>query len=130
MLRKVALPMIIYRLFPSDERLQKATSPLLTEEDEELTHQIGVVYRRVRLDSDLPRKATAEELADFDSPTLVFAAENDIFFPGEAVLERAKEIVPNPVVAELLRGCHHIPSREAFVSINEKTQRLLREYDL
>ena len=130
MLIEVALPMLVYRLSPNSNRLRKSTSPLLTEEDEDLTRQIGAVYRRVKLDSDLPRKATAEELEDFGSPALVFAAENDIFFPGEAALERAKEVIPNLVSAELLRGCRHIPSGEAFALINEKTERFLRECGL
>ena len=130
MLREVALPMILYRISPNDERLRKSTSPLLTEEDEDLMRQIGAVYRHVKLDSDLPRKATTEELEDFHSPTLVFASENDIFFPGEAVLQRAREIISNLVSAELLRDCRHIPSCEAFVLVNEKTEGFLREYGL
>jgi len=130
MLIEVALPMIRYRLSPSSEQLRKAASPLLTEEDEDLTQQIGAVYRHVKLDSDLPRKATSEELRDFGSPTLVFAAENDIFFPGETVLECAKVIIPNLVYAELLKDCRHIPSREAFALINKKTGRFLREHGL
>ncbi len=130
MLVEVVLPMIMYRLSPSGDRLRKSTSPLLTEEDEDLTRQIGAVYRWVKLDSDLPCKATAGELEDFDSPTLVFAAENDIFFPGEAVLKRAKEIIPNLVSAELLKGCRHIPSGKAFTLINEKTGQFLREHGL
>lgn len=130
MLLQVALPMILYRLSPSEERLHSATSPLLTEEDEDLERQIGAVYRHVKLDSDLPRKATAEELKDFHSPTLVFAGENDIFFPGEAVLERAKEVVPNLISAELLENCRHIPSREVFALINRKTREFLQEQGL
>lgn len=130
LLREVALPMILYRLSPSSERLHKATSPLLTEEDEDLERQIGTVYRHVKLDSDLPRKATAEELRDFGSPTLVFAADDDIFFPGGPVLERAKEVIPNLVSAELLRRCRHIPSHEAFALVNERTGRFLPEHGL
>ncbi len=77
-----------------------------------------------------PRKATTEELEDFGSPTLVFAAENDIFFPGEAVIERAKEVIPNLVSTELLENCRHIPSGEAFALINEKARQFLQEYGL
>ncbi|MBA2345665.1 MAG: alpha/beta fold hydrolase [Rubrobacter sp.] len=130
MLREVALPMIVYWISPNDERLRKSTSPLLTGEDEDLMRQIGAVYRHVKLDSDLPRKATAEELQDFHSPTLVFASENDIFFPGEAVLKRAREIIPNLVSAELLRDCRHIPPREAFMRINDAIEQFLRDHGL
>jgi len=50
MLVEVALPMVMYRLSPSSNRLRKSTSPVLTEEDEDLTRQIGAVYRRVKLE--------------------------------------------------------------------------------
>jgi pimeloyl-ACP methyl ester carboxylesterase len=120
MLVEVVLPMIAYRLSPNDERLRRAVRPLLSEEDDLLARQVGAVYRHVKLDSDLPRAATKEELSHFDAQTMVFAAEDDIFFPGEAIIQRAREIVPNLVSAELLRGSRHIPSGKGFVRINER----------
>lgn len=127
MLAQVVLPMVMYRLSPNNERLRQAARPLLSEEDEFLARQLGAVYRRVKLDSDLPRAATEAELSRFDAPTTVFAADNDIFFPGEAVIQRARRVVPNLVSAELLEGCRHIPSGEAFAHINEKIERFLGE---
>lgn len=128
MLREVVLPMVLYRASPNGARLQRATKPLLSEEDELLERQIGAVYRRVRLDSDLPRAATKDELARFDAPTMVFAAEDDVFFPGEPVIERAREIIPNLVHAGLLRASRHIPSSEDFARINEEAERFLAEH--
>lgn len=125
MLKEVVLPMAMYRISPSDERLHRAASPLLTEDDEFLERQVGAVYRHVKLDSDLPRAATKEELSQFDAPTMVFAAEDDIFFPGEAVVDRARKIVPNLVSAEILEGCRHVPSREGFARINGEIERFL-----
>lgn len=120
MLKEVALPMVRYRVSPSRERLSRAVQPLLTEPDEELSRQIGAMYRAVRLDRRLPRLATEQELRGFHSPVLVFSSEHDLFFPGEEVVKRAKEIVPNLATAECLRGCRHVPSAEAFVYINAK----------
>ncbi|MGI8540547.1 MAG: alpha/beta fold hydrolase [Rubrobacteraceae bacterium] len=119
MLKEVVLPMVAYRLSPNDDRLHRAVRPLLTEDDESLERQIGAVYRHVKLDSDLPRAATKEELSRFDAPTMVFAAEDDIFFPGEAVVARAREIIPNLASAEILEGSRHVPSKEGFARINE-----------
>jgi pimeloyl-ACP methyl ester carboxylesterase len=127
MLVEVVLPMAKYRLSPNEERLRRASRPLLTEEDEFLARQVGAVYRHVKLDSDLPRAATKEELSRFHSPTMVFAAEDDIFFPGEGVIKRAREIIPNLVFAEILEGSLHIPSRSAFAHINEEIEDFLGE---
>jgi pimeloyl-ACP methyl ester carboxylesterase len=128
-LLKVALPMFIYRLRPSTERLLRAAKPILTEPEEPAVRQLGAVYRNVRLDAGLPRKATGEELRAFEKPVGVFASEDDVFFPARPVLARAKEIFPNLVRAECLEGCRHVPSRSAFGRVNERILALLANSD-
>lgn len=120
MLLEVAVPMLIYRLRPTDEHLLYAAKPLMTEPEELAVRQLGAIYRDVRLDTDLPRTATAEELERFAGSVAVFASENDVFFPARLVLARARRIFPNLTHAELLKGCRHIPSRMAFERINER----------
>jgi hypothetical protein len=51
-----------------------------------------------------------------------------VFFPGDAVVNRAREIVPNLVAAECLRGCRHIPTKAALGHINEETLGILERY--
>jgi pimeloyl-ACP methyl ester carboxylesterase len=124
MLRKTALPMLVYRARPNRERLLRAARPLLTDLEEPYVRQLGLVYRHVKLDRELPRAATREELAGYGAPTLLFAAEDDLFFPAEKVIPRATEIIPN-LETEALPGSHHVPSREAFAHINERTTAFL-----
>ena len=127
MLTEVMVPMVLYRLRPTHERALRAARPLLTEPDGRLAQELGAVYRHVRLDADLPRKATGEELEGFEGPVAVFAAEDDPFFPGETVLTRAREIFPNLTHAECLEGCRHVPSRVGFGRVNEAILALLRD---
>lgn len=117
MLARVVLPMLLYRLRPTDERLLRAAAPLLTEPDSLAVRQLGAVYHHVKLDAGLPRMATPEELAGFDEPVAVFASEDDLFFPAPAVLARAREIFPNLDHSECLGGCRHVPSRAALGSV-------------
>jgi pimeloyl-ACP methyl ester carboxylesterase len=124
MLRDAALPMLVYRVRPSRERLLRAARPLLTEPEEPYVRQLGLVYRHVKLDRELPRAATREELAGYGVPTLLFAAENDLFFPAEKVIPRAKEIIPN-LETEALPGSRHVPSRDAFAHINDRATAFL-----
>ncbi len=124
MLREVALPMLVYRASPSRERLLRAARPILTDLEEPYVRQLGLVYRHVKLDRELPRAATREELAGYAAPTLLFAAENDLFFPAERVIPRATEIIPN-LETEALPGSRHVPSRGAFAHINERTAAFL-----
>jgi pimeloyl-ACP methyl ester carboxylesterase len=124
MLREVALPMLVYRASPNRERLLRAARPILTDLEELYVRQLGLVYRHVKLDRELPRAATGEELAGYAAPTLLFAAENDLFFPAERVIPRATGILPN-LETETLLGSRHVPSRQAFATINERTAAFL-----
>ncbi len=65
-----------------------------------------------------PRDNSYGRLAGFTAPTLLFAAENDLFFRADRVVPRAKQIIPNLVQTEVLRGSGHYPSREAIRFIN------------
>ena len=114
MLVEVALPMFGYRLRPTSERLLRAARPILTDLEDPVVRQLGAIYRNVKLDPGLPRMATEEELRGFEGPVAVFASEDDVFFPAESVLPRAREIFPNLIRAECLRNCHHVPSLSAF----------------
>jgi hypothetical protein len=69
--------------------------------------------------------ATEEELRGFSEPVAVFASGEDVFFPGDAVVACAREIVPNLVAAECLRGSRHIPPKAALEHVNEEILTLL-----
>jgi len=123
-LLEIGVPTLLYRLRPTEERLIRAAMPLFTEpEDPAFTpavRQLGVALRHLRLDADLPRTATEEELRGFRGPVAVFASEDDAFFPAREVLPRAREIFPNLALAEILEGCRHVPSKEALALVNER----------
>lgn len=127
MISGIVVPMLLYRLRPSRERLSRAVRPLLTEEDEALARQIGAVYRHVKLDANLPRLATLEELEECHAPVLVLAGEDDPFFPGEPLVRRAEEIIPNLRAAESIEGARHIPSNAMFVRINDEIRAFLSD---
>ncbi len=124
MLREVALPMLLYRAFPDRDRLLRAARPILTEPEDPYVRQLGLVYRHVKLDRELPRAATGEELAGYGAPTLLFAAENDLFFPAEKVVPRAEQIIPD-LQTETLPASLHVPSGQAFAGINDRAAAFL-----
>jgi pimeloyl-ACP methyl ester carboxylesterase len=129
MLLEAVVPMVAYRLRPSRERLLRAARAILTEPDELAERQLGAIYRHVKLDTQLPRMATEEELRDFDGPVAVFASKQDPFFPGDEVVARAQEMVPNLVVAECLRGSRHIPTKTALGHVNKEILAFLEGHD-
>ena len=128
MMREIALPMLHYRLSPTRERLRRAIRPMCTEEPEEdFLRVVGAVFRNVKLEASLPKRATAGELAGFEAPTMVVAAENDIFFPADKVLPRAREIILNLAASECLEGSGHYPPRQGLSHLNEHVRAFLEE---
>jgi pimeloyl-ACP methyl ester carboxylesterase len=129
MLLEAVVPMMAYRLRPSHGRLLRAARAILTEPDELAERQLGAIYRHVKLDTQLPRMATEEELRGFGEPVVLFASEQDVFFPGEAVVARAQETVPNLVVAERLKGSRHIPTKAALGHVNDEILAFLEDHE-
>jgi pimeloyl-ACP methyl ester carboxylesterase len=130
---EIGVPTLLYRLRPTEERLMRAATPLYTEpEDPAFTpavRQLGAALRDLRLDADLPRTATEEELRGFRGPVAVFASEDDVFFPARVVLPRAREIFPHLALTELLEGCRHVPSKVALERVNERILAFLADSD-
>jgi pimeloyl-ACP methyl ester carboxylesterase len=124
MLLEIGPPTLLYRLRPTEERLKRAAMPLFTEPEDPAfapaVRQLGTALRHLRLDADLPRTATEEELRGFGGPVGVFASEEDALFPARAVLPRAREIFPNLALVEPLEGCRHVPSMAVLGRVNER----------
>lgn len=108
-LSRVAIPMALYRAFPSEARLRRFANAFLTTEDDDAWVQyFGEALRCYNLDMRVPPLATSGSLDAFDRPTLVFGAADDVSFPGERLIERVKVLVPHAEV-ELLEACRHSP---------------------
>jgi pimeloyl-ACP methyl ester carboxylesterase len=133
MLLEIGPPTLLYRLRPTEERLKRAAMPLFTEPEDPTfgpaIRQLGAALRHLRLDVDLPRTATEEELRGFGGPVAVFASEEDALFPARAVLPRASGIFPNLALAEFLEGCRHVPSKAALGRVNKRVLAFLAGSD-
>ncbi|MFC4552259.1 MULTISPECIES: alpha/beta fold hydrolase [Halorussus] len=131
MVRAVVVPMLVYRAFPTRERLLRALQPMFSEPadelDPELVDLVGAVFRHVKIERVMPAEATAAELADFRAPTQVVAAENDVFFPAEKVIPRAREVFPNVADVGLLADSGHFPAPATRVEMVERIAAFLGE---
>jgi 2-hydroxy-6-oxonona-2,4-dienedioate hydrolase len=105
---QVALPMLAYRLSPSDRSLRRVFDPLFTTWDDNWAHYMGDAFRDFVLDLQPPPLATEDQLRRLAMPTLVFGASQDISFPGEKLIQRVEGLIPN-VETELILGSRHCP---------------------
>ncbi|KFE63993.1 alpha/beta fold hydrolase [Hyalangium minutum] len=114
-LTKVGLPMMLYRLSPSERRLQAVVRHLFTTLDEDWVPYMGDALRSYTLNLRVPVLARPEEFQGLKAPTLVLGADQDVSFPGQRLLARAPELFPTLVGRELLKDCRHCPpTTDAF----------------
>jgi pimeloyl-ACP methyl ester carboxylesterase len=105
---KMALPMIRYRMWRSERNLQRLLDPLFTTWDADWAGYTGDALRDMPFDFRIPPLATDDELRRLTMPVLVLGAAEDISFPGEAVVRRVREKVPQ-ADGEVIAGCKHCP---------------------
>jgi 2-hydroxy-6-oxonona-2,4-dienedioate hydrolase len=105
---QMAIPLTLYKLFPSERRLKRFFTPLFTTWDDDWAGYMGRAFLDFVLDLRIPPVATDEQLRGLTMPTLVIGAGQDVSFPGEKLLKRVKALVPN-VETELLADSKHSP---------------------
>ena len=127
MLFRIIIPMLLYNLAPSRERLVGALRAFAPDADENVLEITAAVFKHVKIEPEMPRDATREELAAFQSPTLVLAAERDVFFPGKAVVARAQQVIPNLVAAEVIEGSTHMIPIRYHAFIQDRIRTFLRD---
>ncbi len=127
MIFEVVIPMLLYRLAPSRERLALALRAFAPEADENVLEITGAVFKHVKIEPEMPRNAMREELAGFRAPTLVLAAERDIFFPAARVIERARDIIPNLTAAEIIKESPHMVSVSRQGYVVDRIRQFLKE---
>jgi 2-hydroxy-6-oxonona-2,4-dienedioate hydrolase len=106
---KLAIPMAMYRLFPSPERLRAFAAPQFTTVDDLWVPWLGEALRGFKMDFQAPPLAQPGDFTPVTAPVQVIAASDDIHFPGPALLERAAALFPTLEDTWLIPDCKHAP---------------------
>ena len=104
------LPMVMYWFTQKDKWLRKTMLPLAITEDnitDDLYQTAKRSIRYAKVKTGMPSNVDAALMRKCNASTLVMAAENDCLFPGEGVIKRAKEIIPN-CTTYLIKGRGHM----------------------
>ncbi|MEQ8525281.1 alpha/beta hydrolase [Gracilimonas sp.] len=107
-LMSMAIPMIKYKLNPSEDNMKSVAGFLLTSWDEDWGPFLIDSMNDFVTPKKIPSVATDEELQNLRMPVLAIAAQNDISFPGESLIERVQAHIPG-VETELLKDTRHCP---------------------
>ncbi|MBB3113446.1 pimeloyl-ACP methyl ester carboxylesterase [Paenibacillus phyllosphaerae] len=125
MIRDVLVPLLGYRLFRSSASLNRiADAMAIGAIDDEESRVLGEILQYVKLERNMPKLVDTEELFYYRAPTLVLASSRDLFFPGEEVAKRAKEVIPNLAGSIVYEG-GHFPPPQVKRRMNDDIQRFL-----
>jgi 2-hydroxy-6-oxonona-2,4-dienedioate hydrolase len=108
---KLAFPLMMFKLFPSKARFDKLAPWLMTTQDDDWMPYLYEAFSSYKLDIRIPPLAKPERISKFKRPVLVFGAGEDLSFPGEPLLARVKELMPQ-AETELLEGARHAPATD------------------
>jgi pimeloyl-ACP methyl ester carboxylesterase len=128
-LLKLGIPMVLYLITKSEKSLKKAILPMAVYEseiDESTLKMVRHTFNHVCVKAGMPSNVKADEIANYKAPTLLITGEKDILFPGEKVIARAREIMPD-LTTHLMTGCGHMNmmSSDKHKNILEKIDKFL-----
>lgn len=107
---KIMLPMMRFKLFPSEKNRQRAFANLFTSEDPMWSKYVVDAQNHFNMDFSVPPLVHDKSFQDFKAPVYVIAADRDVSFPGEKLIQRCKTLFPNLVGTHLLKNSNHCPS--------------------
>lgn len=110
--REVILPIIKSRDEQDVRHVRTLPDRLFTEKDEFAEAFLTKVILNYNLEFSSIPEITEEEAEKVKTPITVFAAEQDILYPGEKMIEQAKKLFPSLEEAVLLRNSKHVLSKK------------------
>ena len=112
-IRSMAVPMMKYYFAPSKNTLNGILSIMSDRKDEQMTEFFDLMMSSYKMEMRPPREYRREELRDLCAPVIIFASDDDIFFPADRVFPRARRLFRKRPVCCRIR-CRHLPSEKTM----------------
>ncbi|WP_164669360.1 alpha/beta fold hydrolase [Virgibacillus doumboii] len=127
MIKDILIPMVLFNLTSSKKHLDKIGGNMSDNSMKEMDQAIiGDVFKHVKLEQDMPKLTSKDELRNYDAPTLVIAGKKDVFFTENRIHKAAYQIIPNLIDFQSY-DMGHFPSENHLIKINEEIGEFLRE---
>jgi pimeloyl-ACP methyl ester carboxylesterase len=123
---KFFIPCLLYRCFPSRERLMGTVQALAGEPDDYSLRVFDATLRHLKLNVTPPGPFDKKTLEHFKAPTLLLLANSDLFIPLEPARRRAQELLPSLTIVEVFEGLH-IPPKSTWQANAERIRIFLNE---
>lgn len=108
---KIFIPMRRFKKTQKPKYVEKFLSEVFTERDEFAVNYLSKVFLYFDMDFTPVPVIDSKKAKSIKTPITIFAAKNDILFPGEKMIKRALKIFPSLKNSQLLEDSKHVQSR-------------------
>lgn len=122
---KVFIPMKRYMKTKKVKYVEKFLSHLFTGRDEFAIEFLSKVFLEFEMDFTPVPVIDAKKAREIKTPITLFAAENDIMFPGNKMIKRAEKIFPSLRKSILFEHSKHVQNKEQNEMIEYKIMQSL-----
>jgi pimeloyl-ACP methyl ester carboxylesterase len=105
---KMFIPMKRYMKTRNIALVEKVVSELFTEKDPFAVRFMSKVFVEFDMDFTPVPVINTKKAAEIRTPITLFAAKNDLLFPGEKMLKRARKIFPSLTSSMLIEDSRHV----------------------
>ncbi len=109
---KVFLPIKLYKWRRQMKYIRQISQELFSTHDEFAIIFLAKVFLHFEMDFSAIPLIKKEEARKIKTPISIIAAADDLFFPGEKMLQRASKLFPSLQEIVLLNNSKHVPSQE------------------
>ncbi|OAN62448.1 alpha/beta hydrolase [Balneola sp. EhC07] len=120
---KVFIPMKRYMKTKKIKYVEKFLSHLFTDRDEFAIKFLSKVFLEFEMDFTPVPFIDAKAANEITTPITIFAAQNDILFPGNKMIKRAAKIFPSLKKSTLLEHSKHVQNKEQNEQIEQEIMR-------
>lgn len=113
---KTAVPFLKYYRKPSEKTLQGIISAMSSQNDILWNEFFRLMMSGYKMEMRPPKEFRKSELKDFSSEVIVFASDEDIFFPAYKVFPKAKKLFRNRPLTYRING-KHLPSESTMLNV-------------
>ena len=127
MMCKMAFPFMKYYFAPSEKSLNGILDVMAGESDYLWREFFDLMMSSYKMEMRAPKEYKKNELNNFNSPILIFASNDDIFFPANKVFPKAEEIFIKKPQTHFIES-KHLPSSTTMADVCKKTITFLENY--
>jgi len=122
-LKNLSLPLIRFQITKKDEDLRKFVRHFIPNDDDYMFAFQRAILTGLHMDYRRPQILQKKDVEHFTNPVYIIAADDDIFFPANKAIVRAKKVFKNLKEIHLLKNCKHMPDKSHFVEIEDKLKK-------